>query len=180
MMADTIQLDWAAYYQEFKRLHGDPVEFGGRLLFPDGWSYAMDYEGPEYPPPADLTQMDRQKLNYWRRRQVLVRSERDSLLAELDQLEQLQQGRSAPLHYLVPGEQADEEQSEPLSIELIRKGRLAWLEEDLSECQRKVESLTASITRSEERKIENGRFVRERKRIMGNRRTPRPAGAPRD
>lgn len=100
-----MKIDWKAYYREFSKLHGgSPVVHGvnqetmsgGYLLFPDGWRYARNPEGPEYPPRDQSEQLSLVK-QYW-----IIR--RDSLQIEYDNLKYLirgavssQQSKSAPL-----------------------------------------------------------------------------------
>lgn len=60
------QIDWPEYFKEFCRVHGDPVQARGRLLFADGWTYsATDYAGPEYPPPAEPDKLLDLRRTYW-------------------------------------------------------------------------------------------------------------------
>ena len=148
-MNDPIQLDWQAYWEAFKRLHGEPVQSGGRLLFPDGWAYVIDnYEGPEWPPPKDPVALRWLQRIYWRERRVIVQQERNQLLTQIDSLETMQFTRSAELHQTLytttvddDGNEHQRAVSEPLNIEGLRRGRLAWLEADLQECDRKLQDL---------------------------------------
>lgn len=92
-----VRVDWRAYWKEFSRVHGDfPVKYRGRFLFRDGWTYAQDYPGPEWPPPQEpeLGQVIRA---YWILRKRQVRQEWWEKDVELRQLRQLQSTRQLPL-----------------------------------------------------------------------------------
>ncbi len=92
-----IELDWPAYYEEFKRAHGDPIQWKGRLLFRDGWSYSLsDYKGPEYKPPTGQ-RLEDLKLIYWRIYAVLVTRELTQLEATIEGLRYFQTQRDVPL-----------------------------------------------------------------------------------
>lgn len=91
-------IDWPAYYEDFCHEHHDPVEYGGRLLFEDGWTYsAFDYAGPEWPPPEDEGKLKGLKIRYWSLRKKIVVAEVQSLQTRLRAVDGLQSGKSLPL-----------------------------------------------------------------------------------
>ena len=103
-------LDWREYYLAFRQEHGDPVQYMGRLLFADGWRYsALDYAGPEWPPPEDEANLRGLKIAYWRLRRSVVSAKADTLQIKLRAISGLQSGKSIslPLKYyakeMVPG-----------------------------------------------------------------------------
>lgn len=98
-----IRLAWKEYFAAFCGKHGDPVPDGNRLLFPDGWGYAMAHEGPEYPPPVhDDGTLDLGKLaplvkRYWTVRRRIVAAQATWLEREYKGFRELQASRSLPL-----------------------------------------------------------------------------------
>lgn len=118
-----VVLDWREYFAEFCRLHGEPIEVGGRLLFPDGWQYsAVNHAGPEYPPPKDPRPLQKA---YWLYRIRLVEVELTSMRRQYAGLEEMVRTRSAQLQVRTDGG------SSPLDLELL-KVQIDVLEEDLS------------------------------------------------
>ena len=149
----TIELDWEAYYESFKQLHGlDPVndEHGDYLLFPDGWRYSAHRpNGPEYPPESkrDAYLIGRQ---YWRIRKQIVRGEIQTLKSKYDNLKELsgENGRlSATLYsrvYIeddVTGEPVATSQAINEEFFSLMEGRLEWLGKDLIDCERELTRL---------------------------------------
>lgn len=93
-----LQIDWSSYFKEFCRLHGPPVEYKGRQIFPDGWGYAIkDHKGPEYSPPEDPKELQRLKIRYWLIKTRTLRAMFSYLKNEYEGLKNLQLNRSAPL-----------------------------------------------------------------------------------
>lgn len=94
-----IKVDWRAYFREFCEKHGrHPVEIGNRLVFPDGWSYARNsYEGPEWPPPADVLERRGLLRAYWKRRVEILKGQRDGLAHALSGVAEQQLRRDARL-----------------------------------------------------------------------------------
>lgn len=147
-----LDVDWPSYFRDFCRAHevagGGPVVDGGVLLFGDGWRYALDaYEGPEYPPPADLEHLLDLQRRYWRRRLQVVRAERDGLAHGLEGLNNLQRDRAVPLQvrrYLADegGRELpdpDRPVGEPDWDALVE--RLRWLAGDVATCERELLAL---------------------------------------
>jgi len=94
----SIRVDWKAYFRAFCQEHGHPIEIGGRLLFPDGWMYsATDYKGPEWP-PEDSDRAKALRRVYWKRRRRSIRQELMELKTTLQDLETMNQVKSAPLY----------------------------------------------------------------------------------
>jgi len=97
-MPIKIELNWLAYWAEFKRIHHDhPVRWGGRFLFRDGWTYGTNPKGPEWPPPEDPVELRRLQRDYWTIRLAELRYEYADVADSLDSLRQMQDGRSATL-----------------------------------------------------------------------------------
>lgn len=144
--APLVRLDWRAYFKEFCELHGrDPVSYRGRLLFPDGWTYSSsDYAGPEWPPPDDPAELLAVQSSYWRRRRGIVRRERDELRLAVQSLAEMQRCKSVPLQQVVQMRDSETNQRvtsrKPLDLDGL-KARLAWLEEDVAECDRHLAEL---------------------------------------
>jgi len=140
-----VDLDWEAYYVAFKEIHGDPVKYGEKLLFADGWMYSStDPAGPEYRPPDDIVELRALQLRYWTERRRTVVSERNYLRNLTHSLEALQKEKSAPLQRRVVTVNEDGKMVDsvvPLDIESIRMTRLLWLEGDVEECEKKLKEL---------------------------------------
>lgn len=149
----AISLDWDAYFAQFKELHGEPVRFRQKLLFPDGWTYSLkSKEGPEWPPPSDSERLHRLQMSYWLTRLSLVQTEFNTLQDILTNLRSLQRSRSLPLQ--VVSTVYDEEQGKyrraalPLNLDEIENGRLAWLHDDIAQCHSKLRELESVHTTS--------------------------------
>lgn len=146
----SIELDWVGYFKAFSEAHGgNPLVHGGRLLFPDGWRYsASDYAGPEWAPPDDPEAHRALLRAYWGRRKGVVNSEARQLRGDLDHLRGLQSVRKVPLQALRYVKVTDPETgtsgykavSGPLDLTAM-EGRLAWLQDDLTECDRVLAAL---------------------------------------
>ena len=145
----SIRLDWVSYYAKFKEVHGEPIRWRGRLIFPDGWQYsATDVQGPEWPPPDDDELLLEQMRAYWTTRLIMVRAERDVLRSAVREIKSLQSAKSAPLQHQVLLESESEDGT--LSRSLVRtdvdvgsieSGRLAWLEQDVADCEAEATKL---------------------------------------
>lgn len=132
-------LDWKAYFLEFCKVHGEPVEYQTGLLFRDGWRYAMEYSGPEYPPPKDHEQLDRLALVYWQTRHRLLSAALTKVLIEKERVDRIRADHSLPLRQVVitgAGEQRRKSTGEydPRPLE----DRLRWLRTDVAECEAMV------------------------------------------
>lgn len=140
--------NWPAYYKTFSRAHGDnPVEVGNRILFRDVWMYAMDYAGPEWPPPADPIELLKLQREYWKRRRDKLKSRRDAMAASLQSLVELQQGKSLPLQHSVAQTVIQDDGShlmvampEEINWDTLRL-QIKELNEDLLECERELAAL---------------------------------------
>ncbi len=144
-----VDLDWTAYYRRFREEHGEPVLFRGRATFPDGWQYsATDARGPEYEPPKDPTALRALLVGYWSVRRSIVKKARDELRDLADSLEASQRRLSVPLQQRVTV--LDDETGRMVTRRFdvspgeIRSGRLADLEHDLAECDRRLEQLNTT------------------------------------
>jgi hypothetical protein len=141
-----IELDWKAYWEHFKAVHGEHVEYEGKLLFPDGWRYsATDYSGPEYPPDGE---QERQRwiVIYWQTRLSYCRQELVYVNDLYVRMKQLAAARSAPLFQFGEVKIGDDglltqEESVPLDLESL-EGRIGWLKEDINRARKMVLTLT--------------------------------------
>ena len=151
------QLDWNAYFQKFSEAHGgNPLQYKGRLLFPDGWRYGMNHRGPERAPEG-IDEERELMIVYWKLRLASVTKERRELRVALIGLEQSIRVMSQPLQQRIWLEvQSKNEWGQditnlaPRSCELDLSGlrnRIKELGEDASQCSRilrgKEESLNA-------------------------------------
>lgn len=135
-----IDLDWRAYFIEFCRTHGEPVEWEGRLLFRDGWTYSRtDYRGPEWGPPADLAELDRLVSLYWRTRHALVKTALDATAHKRNVLHDLAKSRSLPLQQATKDEHGNPTYR-PLNTAAL-DARIEWLCADLRECEQRLKEL---------------------------------------
>lgn len=91
----ALRVDWKEYFADFKRKHGQPLKYDGRWWFADGWSYATDYRGPEYPPPESLVECRQVQLKYWRLRKMVVDKDAEYLEAAIANIRDLQRQRDA-------------------------------------------------------------------------------------
>ena len=97
-----ISLDWKSYFYRFVEVHGEPVACRGVLLFRDGWQYSStDYQGPEFPPPKDATELSSLKREYWEIMQAKLRSEFDRVDKEISKLREWEMLRNQPLQQRV-------------------------------------------------------------------------------
>ena len=140
-----IQLDWDAYWQRFKEVHGDPVPYNGKLLFEDGYQYsATDVMGPEYLPPDDADELRKLQVVYWVERRRVVVAERIEVETTLKGLKELQATRSVPLQELTF--LFDDERGKTVAtrkdLDLTALvGRLNWLKADVADCDARIASL---------------------------------------
>ena len=144
-----VQIDWRAYWEEFKAQHGIPVEHNGRCLFPDGWQYGMDhYWGPECLPPENKQELEALQLAYWTTRKALVQRELTNLQRRLSNIQEYQSCHSLPIQQRTrfQTEGSDgllhwESRTEPLDLTGL-EGRIGWLANDLEECDKELKGLT--------------------------------------
>lgn len=95
-----IELDWRAYFMGFQAVHGgEPIYYEPlkRLLFRDGWTYALDIRGPEWPPPSDPRQAKELIQEYWRLRRIIINTKLVGFKRTIADLEEIQKLRSAPI-----------------------------------------------------------------------------------
>ncbi len=138
-----VQLDFKAYFLEFCKVHGEPVEYTGRLLYPDGWGYSLtEYEGPEFHPPLDNRELDILILNYW----LIRRSNLHTLLLkcehELKQLVDMQASHSLPLQQIVRIQEGDRTRKhyKPLTTNTLEQ-KIDWIRLDLVECDKRLKEI---------------------------------------
>lgn len=148
------RIDWRATYGRFAELHGgNPLEWRGWLLFPDGWRWsATSHLGPELGPDGEGQRRELRAV-YWKMRLASVNKERRELRAALIGLEQAERVHSVPLQQRVARRTTRKDErgndvpcriadSCDLDLEGLRN-RIAWLEEDAGRCERIVEELAA-------------------------------------
>lgn len=147
----SVNLDWRAYFEDFKEKHGMPVACRGRQVFPDGWSYSLkSLNGPEWRPPTDPEELRSLLLDYWRARRNIVSTESRMLRSVLEGLEELQWSKDGKLQgrpvFFKRGQQIKvrDENSRVGDVDPIkmRKLRLEWLENDLKDCVEKIKELS--------------------------------------
>ncbi len=148
-----ISLDWQAYYGAFKQLHGDPVEYHGRLLFRDGWMYSSTRcEGPEWAPPEDGGELKTLVVAYWTVRKEVVQSEMSLLDEMIGKLREVQDARSAPLQHSVLCQDDETKrrwmETGELDYELMQE-RANWLQADVQECNENIGEGDGSYTQDE-------------------------------
>lgn len=139
-------LDWKAYFHKFVEAHGEPIRFDGRLLFRDGWGYAMNHAGPEFPPPDDPKRLKRLRRQYWDKQLAKLTSERDALNDRIKMLIDwgdrkslpLQERRSYPIKEGSPIRKWDEPQD--LDVGWL-KSKLAGVDYLVSEAVEELEEL---------------------------------------
>ncbi len=137
---EKIVLDWKAYFVSFCELHGEPVLTKGRLLFRDGWTYSStDYQGPEYPPPKNLDELDVLILEYWTLRQSTVYKQLLKLQHELKTIRDVAQSRSMPLKRTIRNEEGKTE-AVTLTTDAIEL-KINWLSDDLLECDDRLKEI---------------------------------------
>lgn len=148
-----IDLNWDAYFDEFKKQHGEPVRWRNRLLFADGWTYNLRSKvGPEWPPPTEPGALHEYRTCYWLTRLSLVQTEFNVLADLIQGIKQLQRQYSLPLQHTVivrsgssdPNDsmlQSSQRLVRDLDIQELEQGRLAWLQEDIAYCQEQLGQL---------------------------------------
>lgn len=97
-----LELDWEAYFENFRALHGWPVPYGNRWLFPDGWTYSMSsLEGPEWPPPEDPQTRTKLKKEWTTIRKRIIQSQHRELSLIVTGLRELIEAKNATLQQKV-------------------------------------------------------------------------------
>lgn len=147
MKTPRIRLDWRAYFRSFVEAHGEPIRWGKRLIFPDGWAYAaLDHKGPEWPPPENPNDLRRLQKKYWDLRLAMIQSQRQRLEGDLRALDEMQRARRIPLQerFLYVEETADgpvaRYETRPLDLSAMTE-RLVWLSSQADLCVMKLGEL---------------------------------------
>lgn len=140
MKTPRIRLDWRAYFRSFVEAHGEPIRWGKRLIFPDGWMYhATDYKGPEWAPPENPDNLRALQRKYWDLRLAMIQSQRQRLEGDLRALDEMQRARAIPLQerFLYVEETADgpvqRYETRPLDLTAMTE-RLVWLSAQADLC----------------------------------------------
>lgn len=136
-----VELDWKAYFIVFCEKHGEPVKYKGRLLFRDGWGYsASEYEGPEFPPPASLMELDVLTEKYWTIRQKELGKLITALLHEKDQLHKFQSQRDVPIQRVTSVMEDGKKRRGYQAVDLrMLDQKIEWVEADLIECDEQLQ-----------------------------------------
>lgn len=140
-----IEIDWPQYFRDFCEKHGQyPVLYNSTLLFPDGYRYsASDYQGPEWAPPDDPTELNKLRQKYYSRRLLIVREEHRKMDGWLKDIINLQRNLSCPLSQRVTTKDDEGKlliQSYKLDMVVLNK-RLEWLAQDIKDCENMLVSL---------------------------------------
>lgn len=147
---NLVELDWPSYFRLFDQTHeGSPVNYGGRLLYRDGWQYSgLRYEGPEWPPPDDVHKLKALQIVYWRLHRNSLRQRRHLLQQQLTYLTELQSHKSLPLQRKVTSLQEDEVSGTVMKVDRVvdveleaLQPELDWLNQSIAECERQLEGL---------------------------------------
>lgn len=144
-----VQVDWKAYFLQFCAVHGEPVEVGGRLLFRDGWTYSLtDYEGPEWGPPLNHTELDELVYNYWRARREKLLPLLATLTHRLQQFKDLSATRSLPVQQVVIVNTAQGKRRgyQPLSTKPL-EDKVGWVRKDIEECEVRLKEIMDEFER---------------------------------
>lgn len=144
-----LRLDWRAYFQGFCEQHGKPVNWKGRLLFPDGWTYSRtEYKGPEWPPPKDKVELAEMREEYWQLRLQKAEDDLKEVKRLYENLKEQQESRSAPLKY---GTRYYDEENQgyrrgtaDVSLPAVQD-EVTILEEELKECQRQLTTASERV-----------------------------------
>lgn len=140
---EVVRLDWKAYFIVFCTTHGEPVEYEGKLLFRDGWGYSKtSYEGPEYPPPLDVKELDALVLRYWNLRLSWLRKLLMKWQHDRDTMQKLQLGRSVPLQQVttVETDEGKKRGYKPVDMRPFNI-RIEWVERDIDECVERLQEI---------------------------------------
>lgn len=131
-----IVLDWRAYFYNFCKEHQEPIPYHNVLLFRDGWRYAMEYEGPEYPPPANHRDLDVLVMKYWIGRLRICNGALVKAIAERDRITRFMSNHSLELQQTVYVDYGDKRQkaSVPLDFTPLDE-KIKWYRTDAKECE---------------------------------------------
>lgn len=141
-----VLIDWQQYFRDFCDTHGKHfvVYENDWLLFPDGYRYyALNYEGPEIPPPVSPDERTKLLVFYWERRRHICQLEYRRVTEYKRELQELQQTRSAPISKRVSFKDDEGKivnTTARLDMSIIDR-RLKWLENDILEATQELESL---------------------------------------
>ena len=146
----SVNLNWRAYFVQFCTEHGnDPIIYGKRLLFRDGWQYsAYDFAGPEYAPPEDSKELVNLQKTYWKEKHRLIKSERKRLEMMKDSLWNFQNTKSAALQQAISFVDEDTKKRKVMIQGLdfsIIGGRIEWLNDEEFECEKELRNLDKKI-----------------------------------
>lgn len=143
------QIDWPEYFKEFCRLHGDPVQARGRLLFADGWMYsATDYAGPEYPPPEEPDKLLDLRREYWEEALKLRKQMHQQMFRVYEGAENVVNSRSAIVSRVAYREDENGKRrrvAEPIDLVELKE-IVESLAADVKTCEQELEELNVGRT----------------------------------
>jgi len=157
-MVPTWEVDWEKYWEQFKLKHGNhPVQLDEWVVFEDGWRHdAYDPGGTELPPPEGNA-LRFLLIAYYAERRAVIRQEFFAMRQLVDDVARLVEIKNCPLptrniswsrvkakdgfDEYRPSLHEDSLDS-PLHPQLRNaRGRLAWLQQDMDRCKRRIEEL---------------------------------------
>lgn len=144
-----VQLDWKAYYDRFDASHGGhPIEYRGRLLWADGWTYSStDHAGPEWAAPSDKRELRVYQIVYWTRRKGFAKQEMRDKQDELQSLKETQRAKSVPLQVKLLKPSTNDEGlpimlAEYVDIDFtLLEEKLGYLRQELEYCELKLKEV---------------------------------------
>ena len=138
-----LAIDWRACYKAFEAGHGEPVIDGGRLVFADGWTHALAYRGPIWPPPKDQNALRALKLVHWRRRREVLSMRFHQLQSLLQGIESEARARGGPIQLVQTfrGEHGIERRQLTSADLDDQHQTLIFLKADIDEADEKVKEL---------------------------------------
>jgi hypothetical protein len=137
-----VRLDWKGYFLNFCKAHGEPIVYNNVLLFRDGWTYAMDYKGPEYPPPSDHQELDRLVTSYWLSRLRVTKGFLAQAISERDKYVLLSKSHSLPLQQTMVITEGEHRRTVTSPFDLTPLDeRIRWFRQDLQECEMRLKEL---------------------------------------
>lgn len=142
-----VQIDWKEYFIEFCKVHGEPVEYNGVLLFRDGWRYAMEYAGPEHKPPSDHKLLDKLIVTYWSLRLRSCKERLNKTWVERKRIERLQDEHSLPLKQVTIVGMGQDRRRVSSNLDTRQlDDRIRWLQADIEECEQMLKEVNDFYT----------------------------------